>query len=369
MPSGPRLSLLIFLLLSLGGSACLLGAVTPPEPAATEPHSGRFILRGASLPGGGTADLEVIDGRIAAVGSVPAPASPGAEEVVEASGQWIVPAFIDSHVHLAYYPAAAEMAAGGVAAVVDMAAPTSFLGTSQGPLQVLASGPMVTAVGGYPTQGWGAGGYGLQVSGSEEAAAAVSELHGLGAGLIKLPVTGGSQLGEPALRAAVERAHALGLKVSTHALGAGESELGAAVDCDLLAHTPTSLMSSEALQAWGGRGVVSSLRAFGGGDAALANLAALHARGSVVLYGTDFGNTRTPGIDRIELLLMEEAGLSAAEIIAAGTSVPAEYWGFDGLGALEVGKRASFLLLDADPHADIGVLATPSRVWLDGVEQ
>ena len=57
-------------------------------------------------------------------------------------------------------------------------------------LTVLASGPMVTAIDGYPTQSWGRDGYGLEVTGIQEAIEAVQYLHGLGAKVIKLPING-----------------------------------------------------------------------------------------------------------------------------------------------------------------------------------
>jgi len=355
----PRLALASVLVFV---AACALGAEVVPEEAA--PHRGRLIVRGATLAAtGSVVDVEVVDGRITAVGAV---ADAKGADVVDGAGRWIAPAFIDSHVHLEYFPLVAEMADGGVAAVVDQAAPVVFFERDWSPLQVIGAGPMVTAVGGYPTQGWGAGGYGREVVGGAEAAEAVVDLRDLGAGLIKLPVTSGNQLQDDAMEAAAAQAHALGLKVSTHALGSDEALRGAEVGCDLLAHTPTSALSSEAIEAWAGRAVITSLRAFGGGAAALENLASLRGRGATVLYGTDFGNTRTPGIDRLELALMEESGMSGAAILTAGTSAPAAYWGFDDLGALEVGKRASFLLLARDPLLDPLVLSEPAAVYIDG---
>jgi imidazolonepropionase-like amidohydrolase len=115
--------------------------------------------------------------------------------------------------------------------------------------------------------------------------------------------------------------------------------------------------------------VVPTLAAFGGGADTLANLTALHDAGAAVLYGTDFGNTRTPGIQAAELRAMRDAGLSSAEILAAGTSTPAAQWGFDGLGEIAVGARASLLVLEADPLADPLTLADPVQVWVDGVRR
>jgi imidazolonepropionase-like amidohydrolase len=60
------------------------------------------------------------------------------------------------------------------------------------------------------------------------------------------------------------------------------------------------------------------------------------------------------------------AGLSPAEILHAGTRAPADYWGLADLGAIEVGRSASLLVLDRDPLVDPLVLAEPSEVWSRG---
>ena len=71
---------------------------------------------------------------------------------LDKSGFWIVPAFVDSHVHFAYLPPNGGMLDGGVAAAVDLAAPVEALANSTTSMHLLQSGPMVTAVGGYPTK-------------------------------------------------------------------------------------------------------------------------------------------------------------------------------------------------------------------------
>ena len=50
---------------------------------------------------------------------------------------------VDSHVHLAYYAVADQLAAHGVRAVVDLAAPERALGAKY-PIKVIQSGPMLT---------------------------------------------------------------------------------------------------------------------------------------------------------------------------------------------------------------------------------
>jgi imidazolonepropionase-like amidohydrolase len=348
------------------------GATTPPaDPAdaaetaeADAAEGGDVVVRGVRLPGEDAAvDVLISSGRISAIGVVAADAAPAE---VDLAGRWLAPGFIDSHVHVAYLAQGEALRAAGVVAAVDLAMPIDALGAEHGGLALLASGPMITAVGGYPTRSWGQNGYGLEVTGAEEAAAAVATLHAAGARVIKVPVGGSPALPPDALAAVVDSAHALDLKVAAHALDdAGALQAGAA-GVDVLAHTPTEPLSAETLAVWEDRAVITSLAAFGGGEDTVANLSALRAAGATVLYGTDFGNTRTAAIQATELRRMQDAGLDGAAILAAGTSSPAAWWGFGGLGVLAVGQPATFLVLVADPHADPLTLAEPEAVWIDG---
>jgi imidazolonepropionase-like amidohydrolase len=338
----------------------VLGCRSEPrvESAANDGH---YVLSGGTVAGVGRADVEIRDGRIVAVGSVA-----GGVRRVDVSGKFLAPSFVDSHVHLAYRPRADELARGGVAAVVDLAAPEAFLSADVAPLRVIAAGPMITAVGGYPTESWGAGGYGREVDGPVEAAAAVDALHALGARVVKLPITDEPALDDAELAAATARAHQLGMKVVVHALGDREAARAARAGADVLAHTPVEALSENTLELWSDRAVVSTLSAFGG-EQARANLAALRARGTRVVYGTDFGNTTAAGISAREIEELGRAGLDGAAILAAATREPALLFGLHELGAIAPGKRASLLVLDADPHAEPETCASPSAVYVDGV--
>lgn len=355
------------MLLALLGACLARPGATPASESASlagdTDEAGAVLFEGGEVVGLGRADVLARDGVIVAVG---ADLDAAGATSVDVSGRWLVPAFIDSHVHLAYLPAEEELADNGVAGVVDLAAPMSFLAADHPSLRVLASGPMVTASGGYPTQGWGAGGYGLEVANAAEAEAAVDMLKDAGAGVIKLPVTSPPQLDADVLAAAAARAHARGLRVASHALDDDEAAVAAAAGADVLAHTPTGSLSASTIAAWKGKTVISTLAAFGGSDRTIGNLAALHAAGARVLYGTDFGNRRTAGIDASELALMGLAGMSPGEILASGTRDPADYWGFADLGAIEVGRSASLLVLDRDPLLDPLALAEPTEVWSRG---
>ena len=325
------------------------------------------MLLDGYVVGVGVTDLRIVGGEIFEVGEL---APIDGEEVVDLQGKWVTPTFIDSHVHLLYLNEPMLLAAGGVAAAVDMAAPLAIFEADLSPMRVISAGPMITAVAGYPTQSWGANGFGLECADAAAAAAAVEQLHDLGAALIKLPVMAtGAQLDDAALAAAVERAHELGLPVASHAMGDEEARRAGLAGVDILAHTPTELLSEETVGLWADRAVVSTVGAFGGSATAVENLRRLHVAGATVLYGTDFGNSAVLGVDADELELMAEAGLTPAEVLAAGTSAPAGFWEpFAGpLGALTPGKDASLLVLDADPLVDLSTLGSPSRVYVRGV--
>ena len=336
--------------------ACLfLGCAS--EASDSSPTPDAYVVTGGTVVGHGRADVEVADGRIVGLGTV-APTG----ERIDVSGRFLAPAFVDSHVHLAYLPEAAAMANGGIAAAIDLAAPLSFLTELPARPRVLASGPMITAVGGYPTQSWGRNGYGLECADAAAVRAAVQQLAAAGARVIKVPVTSDPGLDDGELRAAAEEAHARGLKVAAHALSDDEAARAARTGVDVLAHTPVSPLSKKTVALWSDRAVISTLRAFGGSETAIANLHALRAAGATVLYGTDFGNTTTPGIDDRELELLARAGLDGAAILDAATSAPAAFWGLEGFGRIELGAEAHILVLDADPTVDPTTLSRIVRV-------
>jgi len=316
---------------------CLLAACSAaqaPPSAATSP------IDGVALDGT----------RIAAV-------TPRAD-----TGTWVWPPIVDSHVHLAYLPVADRLAAHGVGAVVDLAAPASTLGAASG-IQVRAAGPMITSPGGYPLDSWGRDGYGIGCADAACVHATVAELATKGAALIKVPVDPGG-LAPELVPVAVEAAHAKGLKVAVHALSDEAAARAAAAGADVLAHTPVEPLSDATVAAWRGRVVISTLAAFGGSASAVDNLRRLRAAGVTVLYGTDLGNLRDEGPSADEVELLHAAGLDDAAITDAMTTAPVAYWGFD-LG-LAPGREATFLVLDRDPRRDASALLAPRAVYVRG---
>lgn len=351
-PTNRRQGVIALLAGGLLSAACVGGseaaAPSPDDAAETD-----LVVRGVRVAGADV-DLRIEDGRIAAL-------TPAAADAT----RWVVPAFVDAHVHLAYDPRPEALLDGGIVAAVDLAAPERALRADYGHLRVIGSGPMLTAAGGYPTNGWGHDGYGRFVD-REDAADAVTQLHAEGAKVIKVPLAGRPFLDDETMRRIIARAHELDMRVFVHALGQAEARRAAILGFDVLAHTPVEALSDEIIALWKDRAVVTTAAAFGGGGGVTSNLERFAAQGTTILYGTDFGNARTAGINATELAVLRRAGLSAEAIIAAGTSVPAAYFGFEDLGRIEVGASASFLVLDEDPYEDVTALARPIEVWIDG---
>jgi imidazolonepropionase-like amidohydrolase len=85
------------------------------------------------------------------------------------------------------------------------------------------------------------------------------------------------------------------------------------------------------------------------------NLKRLADAGATIAAGTDAGNTRTlhgPSLHR-EFVLMAEAGLTPMQILVSATSNGARLMGRDDVGRITEGMHADFLILDADPLADV----------------
>ncbi|MFT7519639.1 MAG: imidazolonepropionase-like amidohydrolase [Kiritimatiellia bacterium] len=337
--------------------ASCAASAAPDEAEEPLTKTAALVLSGAHITGFGVADMEIRDGRVHAIGAVDPLAN--TKDVV---GRWIVPAFIDSHVHLVFSPRGPQMLAGGIAGAVDWAAPVDKLNVPGGPAMRFA-GPMITSKGGYPTQGWGRDGYGLQVSTVAEAHDAVDDLHGLGVSVIKLPLgASGGDMSDEVARAVIDRAHSHGLLVGVHALSDRSVAKAAALGADVLVHAPPSKLSDDTGAAWSSKSVVATISAFGGTE----STRQLRAAGATLLYGTDFGNTQTAAISRREIEGMMAAGMDGQAIIEAGTSAPARVFQFDDLGSLHVGKEASLLVLDQDPRVNPLVLASPVAVLFRG---
>ena len=127
--------------------------------------------------------------------------------------------------------------------------------------------------------------------------------------------------------------------------------------------------------------VVAMLRDAAGGDAAPPRTAADDARARVirnnfmrlrdhVILGTDAGAVGDffGYADHLELELFVRLGMTPAEAIVAATTRAARAFGLDETGAVEAGRSADFVVLDADPLDDITNTRQIAAVYLRGVE-
>jgi imidazolonepropionase-like amidohydrolase len=189
------------------------------------------------------------------------------------------------------------------------------------------------------------------------------------------------------LQAAVEEAHALGLKVAAHVSGGpAPMQVAVAAGVDSLEHgwgvddatlekmagagvflvpTLAVLSRKEALEReerspWPPE--ISTI--FGSLEERLAECGRAHALGVPIAAGTDAGN---PGVlhgeGAQELELLVQAGLSPMEAIVAATGNAARLCGLETeTGCVEPGKAADLLVLDGDPLEDITLLQDGDRI-------
>lgn len=260
---------------------------------------------------------------------------------------------------------------------------------------------------------------------AEEARQAVREQHARGIDIVKLWVDdlGGDapQMAPEVYRAAIGQAHALGLRVAAHIHDLAPAGDLVASGVDVIAHgvrdrpvdrgfvdamrmngtwyvatlqideaeylyaeQPELLESpflraalSEAVRqqfgdpAWRERTLASADESQAAVAMNLSNLAALREAGVRIGFGTDSGALpqRVIGFaEHRELELMGRAGFAPAEALAAATHGSAELLGLDDRGLLAPGRRADFIVLEADPLADIRNTRSILSVWQAGRE-
>ena len=313
----------------------------------------------------------VVDGhRISAVSEVGDEAD---AQIYDAEGLWLIPGFIDAHVHLQFASASAILG-GGVTTVRDLGSPAGVAEAAQrdSSLRVAKAGRILTPVGGYPSQSWGADGTSRQVADAADAVTAVEEQRAAGASFIKIALepSDGPLFTAGILAVLVEAAHASDLSVTAHVGSADALVLAIEQGVDELAHLPLYDVQPDEMVAAAEAGMVlvPTLEIRGRDDAALQAVGAFVSAGGTVVYGTDLGNGGTAaGIEQTELQAMLDAGMSPEAVLDAGTSVAADHLGLPDVGRIKAGAVADLVGLRADPFADVAAYDAVALVVAGGI--
>ncbi|MFH8341230.1 amidohydrolase family protein [Streptomyces sp. AM6-12] len=188
-----------------------------------------------------------------------------------------------------------------------------------------------------------------------------------------------------AIEAAIAEAHRLGARVTAHCFA--ENSLRDLVEAGIDCIEHATGLTEDLIPLFAERGVAivptlvniatfPQLAAGGEGKfpAWSAHMRRLHERrydtvraaydaGIPVFVGTDAGGSLPHGLVAAEVAELVTAGIPAVEALAA-TSWSARAW--LGRPGLAEGAPADLVVYDRDPRADVGVLAAPRRVVLNG---
>lgn len=365
----------------------------------------------------------LIDERhILEVGPAVAMRLPSEARVIDADGGWVMPGLINLHAHFSLdgerTPVASmeqetltatkvraarhasEALQSGVTTVRDLGSRAGLaielrdaitVGDLPGPT-IIASGLVITNVGGHGIY------VGKEAEGLEEVRRAVREQLELGADVIKIMASGGTAgrgerpdapgLSLEEMAAAVEEAHARGVRVTAHAHTATGIRDAVEAGIDGIEHG--TYLDDEAIEAMVRKDVplVSTLsaqrrlfsmpagdpdidehkaRAAGQPEARIRSFQRAISAGVRVGAGSDAGvalNRHDAFAD--ELGYMVEAGLSRLDALRSATCWAAQILGIDSIGRLQSGALADLLVLVSDPRQDLEALGQIRLVMKGG---
>lgn len=397
--------------------ATAAGAQTPPSQVSaqvTAIRTQRLLANPAT--GNGTPALILIEaGRIAAILPVDAPVPEGAK-LVDLGTATVLPGLIDSHVHLTgdpdgnFWQQAVESdehavavgaknarltAQAGFTTVRDLGSAklTGFAlrdavreGLVPGP-RIVASGPAVSIIGGHgDVNGFRpevaeALSPGNTCTGPIECAARVREAAKRGADVIKITATGGvlSQQGrglgqhftDAEMKAIVETASSLGLKVAAHAHGNIGIRAASAAGVASVEHVTFPDAETVRVLAANKTWVVPTLMAFSGLNARLGKgiytptvekkareavaawgqgLNAAVKAGVPIAFGTDSGVFEHGRNAEEFALMVEKGGMTPRAALVSATIGAADLLGLSAeTGTIAIGKSADIIAVDGDP--------------------
>lgn len=273
--------------------------------------------------------------------------------------------------------------------------------------RVFTSGKTISGTGGHgdPTNGYRLNLMGAPgptegvINGPDQGRQAVREQYKRGADLIKIASTGGvlsvakdgsaPQMTEAEIRAVVETAHDLGLRVACHAHGAEGMKRAVRAGVNSIEHG--TLMDDETMRlmvkngTWyvptitAGKSVADSAKipnyypplvtpkALAIGPKLQSTFARAYKAKVKIAFGTDAAVYRH-GVNALEFQYMVEAGMPAYAALRSATTSAAELLEQTAnLGTLEPGKLADIVAVEGDPTQDIRVMQQVRFVMKQGV--
>ncbi len=353
---------------------------------------------------------------------------PADATVMDVTGKTIMPGLIDMHVHATYpipeTPADQIGSEGnatlralrnlrlylenGVTSIRDLGGPrdagtiiSEWLEKDMAPgPRVFAAGHIITGTGGHSANRGStyhamiletqrAGGeqpvYTREANGADDWRKAVRETFKMGASHIKIA----SHFSPDEVKAAVEEAHSLGLKVTCNcetiytqmAVEAGVDSIEHPLprtDATIklmakkgVAAIPTMQLYQQVLDMRGGLYTGPSSRRFSmNAQGNFDMLKKLIAAGVIIGVGTDTGSEgfeRAPNIYIAELKFLQKAGYTPAKALIAATRTNAQIMDMgDKLGTLEAGKLADVIVVDGNPDQNLDDLAKVETVIRNG---
>ncbi|WP_305082482.1 Xaa-Pro dipeptidase [Pacificimonas pallii] len=371
--------------------------------------------------------IVVVDGRIVSLDGSGAPAD---AERIDLKGQTLVPGLIDMHVHLngvadiggyrglqytdSFWSvmgvpnAEATLKAGfttvrnvGSANYADVALRQAIdAGRIEGP-RIVAAGYAIGATGGHCDDNFLPPSYELPsnstADGPGEMAARVKQMRKYGAEVIKICATGGvfskgttvgeQQLTEDEIRAAVEAAHLLGLKVAAHAHGNAGIKAAIRGGVDTVEHA--SFLDDEAIRLAKEYGAAFSMDIYnteytlaeGEKNGVLPESLAKERQvgtvqresfrravkgGAKMVFGSDAA-IFPHGLNARQFAVMVRFGMTPLQAIQAATINAADALGREAdVGAIKVGAWGDMVAVTGDPLSDVTLLENPSAVIKGG---
>jgi imidazolonepropionase-like amidohydrolase len=400
---------------------------------ADGPASVLVVKAGTLIDGTGAAprrgvQISVRDGRIVDVG--PSGDVPSDAQLLDFSGQAVVPGLIDCHVHLAFSAGSNPLAdllaeddgtlllhaaANARTALAAGSTTVRDLGDRGGVVRILrdgiargiATGPRIVTAGAPITI---TGGHchflGMEADSEDDVRRAARRQIRDGVDCLKIMASGGRmtpgtspklpQYSVGQVRAAVEEARRAGLTIAAHALSADSIRVAAeaGVDtvehCNWLARTDGLAFDESTAVLMRENGVafdptLTPVQGYASTDPArlsdvqraavairvelLSAFRRMLELGVRMVAGTDAG-TRGTTLDKLPgevALYVQQLGLTPVAAIQAATGHAAEALGIaDQVGTIRPGRAADLLVVDGDPSADVGALGRARAVLQAG---